>query len=213
MSDSVASLAGALAAAQSEMENATKNAQNPHFRNRYADLAEVLNTVRPVLAKHGIAVLQSPSYSDGIATVETLLMHSSGEWVRGAASAPVVKTDPQGVGSATTYLRRYALAALCGIAQEDDDGEASVRKAEPKRSKPVVADKETESVTPDQRALLEKLLRSHVVTEAERGKMHKSLANGLSKARAQTAIDKLMTTIADRKAIEREQAEDASYGA
>lgn len=124
-SDSIASLAAALAKAQGEIENASKNAANPHFKSKYADLAEVLNTVRPVFAKHGLAVTQFPAFADGLASVETVLTHSSGEWMSGTASAPVVKQDPQGVGSALTYLRRYSLAAVAGIAQEDDDGNAA----------------------------------------------------------------------------------------
>ncbi len=124
-SDTIGALAKSLAAAQSVIENATKGSVNPHFRSKYADLAEVLNTVRPVLAEHGISIVQAPSYAEGIASVTTLLMHESGEYVESVASSPVQKDDPQGIGSATTYLRRYALAAMCGVAQEDDDGNAA----------------------------------------------------------------------------------------
>lgn len=125
-SESIKELATALAKAQAEIENASKNANNPHFKSRYADLAEVLNTVRPVFSKHGLAVMQMPSFSDGVASVETLITHSSGEWVANIASAPVSKQDAQGVGSALTYLRRYSLAAFAGVAQEDDDGESAI---------------------------------------------------------------------------------------
>lgn len=127
-SDSIAELATALAAAQAEVENASKNATNPHFRNSYADLAEVLNTVRPVFAKHKLAISQWPMYADGVASVETVLTHASGEFVSNTASCRVTKDDAQGVGSATTYLRRYSLAAVAGIAQEDDDGNAAAQK-------------------------------------------------------------------------------------
>lgn len=130
-SPSIAALATALATAQAEVENATKNSANPHFRSKYADLAEVLNTVRPVFAAQGLALVQSPSYGDGIASVVTQVCHKSGEWLRGTVSAPVSKADAQGVGSAITYLRRYSLAALCGVAQEDDDGNSAVGRGEP----------------------------------------------------------------------------------
>ena len=126
-SESILDLAGALVAAQSELENAHKNATNPHFKSDYADLAEIINTVRPVLNRHGLAVVQIPGFTDGVVTVETLLAHASGQWLRGVSAAPAQKLDPQGVGSAITYLRRYSLAALCGIAQEDDDGEAAAQ--------------------------------------------------------------------------------------
>jgi hypothetical protein len=115
-------LFAALADAQLQIENASKNAANPHFRSRYADLAEVLNTVRPVLAKHGLCVIQSTAFDGAMVSVETVLGHSSGGSVSSVASCVPAKTDAQGVGAATTYLRRYALAAIAGVAQEDDDG-------------------------------------------------------------------------------------------
>ena len=133
MSSSIKELATALAAAQAEIENASKNSKNDHFKNRYADLAEVLNTVRPVLARHKLSVAQFPSLADGMVSVETILMHASGEWISGIASAPLSKPDAQGVGSATTYLRRYSLAALAGVAQEDDDGNGAMRQNQPAR--------------------------------------------------------------------------------
>lgn len=125
-SETIKELATALAKAQGEIENASKNANNPHFKSKYADLSEVLNTVRPVFSKHGLSIVQMPSFVDGVASVETMLMHSSGEWISEKSSAPVSKQDAQGVGSATTYLRRYAAAAFAAIAQEDDDANASV---------------------------------------------------------------------------------------
>ncbi len=125
-SDSIKELATALAKAQGEIENASKASVNPHFKSKYADLAEVLNTVRPVFSKHGLAVTQFPSYENGVVSVETILTHASGEWMSGTISAPVSKADAQGVGSATTYCRRYALAAVAGIAQEDDDANSAV---------------------------------------------------------------------------------------
>ena len=131
MSESIKELAAALAAAQLEIENASKNSKNDHFKNRYADLAEVLNTARPVLAKHGLSVAQFPSLEANVVSVETILMHTSGEWISNVASAPLSKPDAQGVGSATTYLRRYSLAALAGIAQEDDDGNGAMHQPRP----------------------------------------------------------------------------------
>ncbi len=125
-SESIKELATALAKAQAEIENASKSSVNPHFKSKYADLAEVLNTVRPVFSKHGISVIQAPSYEAGVASVETMLTHSSGEWLSNTCSAPVSKQDAQGVGSAVTYLRRYSLAAFAGIAQEDDDANSAV---------------------------------------------------------------------------------------
>lgn len=132
-SDSLASLGAALAKAHAELDNVTKDASNPHFKSKYATLAAITDTTRPVLAKHGLSLIQMPSYADGVVQVETMLLHSSGEWISETAGAPAPKLDPQGVGSAITYLRRYAQSAFCNIAQEDDDGNAASRPA-PARS-------------------------------------------------------------------------------
>lgn len=126
-----ADLFAALAKAQTEIENASKKSSNPHFRSKYADLAEVLNTVRPVLAKHGISILQSTEFDGARVSVTTMLAHGGGGSVSSTASCVPAKTDAQGVGSATTYLRRYSLAAMCGIAQEDDDGNAAAHNEKP----------------------------------------------------------------------------------
>lgn len=128
-SETIAKLAGALVKASAEVQHATKNATNLHFKSKYADLAEIIDTIKPVFVKHGLTVVQMPGLEDGHATVETMLLHESGEWLAGLAGAPLQKNDPQGVGSAITYLRRYALAALAGIAQEDDDGNAASHHA------------------------------------------------------------------------------------
>jgi len=125
-SETIGALSKALSIAQGKIENASKNAANPHFKSKYADLAEVLNTIRPVFSECGLSYIQFPSYCDGIAHVDTLLMHESGEWISNTSSAPVTKQDAQGVGSTTTYLRRYSLAAMAGIAQEDDDANSAV---------------------------------------------------------------------------------------
>lgn len=141
-SEQINELATALAKAQAEIENASKNSSNPHFKSKYADLAEVINTVRPVFSSHGLSISQFPSFADGLASVETVLMHSSGQWMSGTASAGVTKQDAQGVGSAITYLRRYSLAAVAGIAQEDDDANAAVgsrpkQQQQPQKVQPV----------------------------------------------------------------------------
>lgn len=128
-SESINELATALAKAQGELQNASKSSQNNHFKSSYADLAEVLNTLRPSLSKNGLSVSQFPSYQNGIVSVDTLLMHSSGQWLSGNISVPIGKQDAQSIGSATTYCRRYSLAAVVGIAQEDDDANSAAGNA------------------------------------------------------------------------------------
>lgn len=126
-------LYAALAEAQAEVENASKNSANPHFKSKYADLAEVLNTVRPVFAKHGLSILQSTEFNGSLVSVSTAVAHKSGGIVTSTASCVPAKSDAQGVGSATTYLRRYSLAAMCGVAQEDDDGQSAAHNRKPEK--------------------------------------------------------------------------------
>jgi hypothetical protein len=132
---SMGKLAEALAKAQLAMGNAAKDSTNPHFRSKYADLASVREAVLPHLAANGIAVIQRivSTTKDGVA-VETMLVHSSGEWVKDHCWLPVTKADAQGFGSAITYARRYSLAAVAGIAAEDDDGNAAVGKPVPEKA-------------------------------------------------------------------------------
>jgi len=121
-----AALAKAFAMAQSEVENASKGSLNPHFKNKYADLAEVLNTVRPTFAKHGLSIVQSSAYDGIMVHVTTAILHAEGGHITSTASCVPAKADAQGIGASTTYLRRYALAAMCGVAQEDLDGQDSM---------------------------------------------------------------------------------------
>lgn len=135
MSESIKDLACALAKAQGEMKNATKSSDNPYFKSKYADLAECLNVVREPLAKNGLSVFQAnEGIADGKLAVTTLLMHSSGQYLKVTSSYPVQKNDPQGFGSTLTYARRYGLAAALGLAQDDDDGNAACQPQQ--QSKP-----------------------------------------------------------------------------
>lgn len=130
-SNATPDLFAALALAQGEVENASKSSSNPHFRSKYADLAEVLNTVRPVFAKNGLSIAQSTAFDGSLVSVSTLIAHKSGGLIVSEASCVPGKTDAQGIGAATTYLRRYSLAAMAGIAQEDDDGNTAAHNGKP----------------------------------------------------------------------------------
>lgn len=148
-SDTIDAIAGALAKAQAKMGNADKDRKNPHFNSSYATLASVRDTVIPPLAEAGIACVQAPqTTADGV-TVETRLVHSSGQWMACTLGAVPKGYDAQSVGSCITYLRRYGLMALAGIAPEDDDGNAATgpgprpqapppqeRRASPPRQEP-----------------------------------------------------------------------------
>lgn len=120
-SESIGQLALSLAKAQGMMQGAKKDSSNPFFRSKYADLASIWDACREPLAKNELAIIQIPQ-ADGI---ETILAHSSGEWIKGFLKIAPAKNDAQSIGSALTYARRYALAAMVGIAPEDDDGNAA----------------------------------------------------------------------------------------
>ena len=124
-SESIAKLAPALVKANAEVQHAVKDSNNPHFKSKFASLNSVVDTIKPVYASHGLTVVQMPGFDDGHATLETVVLHDSGEWMSGVSGSPLQKNDPQGVGSALTYLRRYSLSGFAGIAQEDDDGNAA----------------------------------------------------------------------------------------
>ena len=136
------SIATALASAQINMGKALKQANNPHFRSKYADLGSVMDACLPALNEHGIAVIQPTGEDDAGRYVETILIHGeSGEQLSCRVPLIVGKNDMQGYGSAVTYARRYGLMAMAGIAPEDDDGNAAA-KAAPKQEapKPISAD-------------------------------------------------------------------------
>jgi hypothetical protein len=123
-SPTIGAIAAALAKAQASFKPAIKDASNPFFKSKYCDLAGALDAVRDALSVNGLALVQSTDAGDKM-VLHTTLLHSSGEWISGTYPITAVKTDPQGIGSAVTYARRYSLMALLGIAAEDDDGEAA----------------------------------------------------------------------------------------
>jgi len=127
MSASIGKLADALAKAQGEIEAAKIDSENPFFKSQYADLESVWNACRKSLSKNGLAVVQTLAGGLDNVSVVTTLVHSSGEWIRGRLVLKPTKADPQGIGSAITYARRYSLAAVAGVAPagEDDDGNAA----------------------------------------------------------------------------------------
>lgn len=118
-------LTAALAAFLGEVRDPALDGVNPHFRSKYATLPGVLQTVRPLLAKHRLAVVQAPDLLDGRLVLKTRLLHAEGEVIETALPLPEA-TTMQAMGSAITYARRYALTALLGICgDEDDDGNSA----------------------------------------------------------------------------------------
>lgn len=128
-SESIKEIATALVKAQTNIKAAIKDATNPFFKNKYADLASVIEAVRPHLNTAGICFLQPATSDEHGVSVETVLLHCSGEWISETLHMPVNKQDAQAVGSAITYGRRYGLQSFTGVPSEDDDGEAATRTA------------------------------------------------------------------------------------
>jgi len=148
-SESITKLAAALVLAQSEMTGAKKSAKNPFFKSTYANLEEVINCVKEPFANHGLSFVQFPVSSEGFAGVETVIIHESGEFIGNEFMLKCSKADPQGMGSAITYARRYGLQAAVGMPSEDDDGNAaSAPPRKPAMTKvqavQLIADAETE---------------------------------------------------------------------
>lgn len=151
-SDSLDKLAPALCKAQGKIKHAIKDSANPFFKSRYADLTSVWDAIRDAFQAEGLSVTQVPTISDdGVPCLETILLHSSGQWIGGKVPLNPVKNDPQGIGSAITYMRRYALQAIAGVCADDDDGEAAHGRGnnkkqnsagEPVAKKPVWTDEE-----------------------------------------------------------------------
>jgi hypothetical protein len=135
-SESLDKIAPALVAAQKAMTFAKKDTTNPHFKSTFAGLPSVIDAVKGPLNENGIAFIQTPSPSeDGKLHLTTRLIHTSGQWIEDIAVCPLPKADPQGFGSASTYLRRYSLAAITGLYQDDDDGEGAKPTAKPADTK------------------------------------------------------------------------------
>lgn len=189
-SEKVAAIADALAKAQAEIVGAVKDSTNPYYNSKYADLASVWESCRLPLTKNGLAVVQGPSvevtgepHLEQVqntkgekrtvlravtrVTVTTLLLHSSGEWISTDVSTVVSSSDPQSVGSAISYLRRYGLSSMVGIPQVDDDAEAAtspsreVRKATPEQLPPSVQPASALTLTDAQEIRLKGLMQQH----------------------------------------------------
>jgi hypothetical protein len=127
-------IAAALAKAQGVMDAASKDAANPHFKARFASLASVREAIRKPLSENGIAYIQTLRTNEGAVEVDTRLIHSSGQFIGDTLRVPLAQATPQGVGSASSYGRRYALMAIVGLAAEDDDAEAAQRTGNGVRS-------------------------------------------------------------------------------
>ena len=159
-SESISELAKALSNFQGKMVAVKKDATNPFYKSKYATLDTIWETIRKPLAENGLSVAQTMNVFGDKSLLETTLCHTSGEWIRGIQLVNPVKDDPQSLGSAISYARRYSLSALLGIvADEDDDANVATKpepkleaKIPPRQNDPLLGDKDQqkEKITPAQ---------------------------------------------------------------
>ena len=138
-SETIDKLALALSKAQSQIRGAVEDSTNPHFKNKYASLQSVIDSAREPLVSNGLSVLQmlTDNSCDSLdfVTIETIILHSSGQFISSTFSVPVSKKDAQGFGSAITYARRYSYMSALGMASIDDDGQSAASAAPTKQEK------------------------------------------------------------------------------
>jgi hypothetical protein len=127
-SEQINELMGALAKAQGEMSHAVKDSVNPHFKSKFADLASVWQACRDPLAKNGLAITQTMDFSGERQVLVTTLGHASGQWIKSIVALPIQKPGAQELGSCLSYCRRYALASMVGVYQDDDDAEVATKR-------------------------------------------------------------------------------------
>ena len=149
-SESIELIATAIGLAQKDMGGAVKGSDNPFFKSTYANLSDVMQVIKKPFAENGLSYVQFPLSNENGAGVTTRLMHKSGQWLEQDFVLPMVKKDPQAGGSCVTYARRYALAAMAGVPQVDDDAESAMLRG----------GDITQAITPEQAAQIKTLLES-----------------------------------------------------
>lgn len=133
-SESIIGVAKALVEVNKEIGNIKQTAENPFYHSSYAPLSTILETIRPILNKNGLVILQDITREGNNTIISTMILHSSGEWImQEGLCLPLEKLTPQGAGSAVTYGRRYSLSAMLNLATEEDDDGNSSEKASPKK--------------------------------------------------------------------------------
>jgi len=135
-SEQINELATALSKAQGEIKGAIRGDINPAFRSKYADLQSVWEAIRGPFTKHGLSVVQGLSSAEGGVECNTMLLHSSGQWISESLFIPADKHNAHGFGSAATYARRFSLQGIAGVAPVDDDGNAAAEATPPVPANP-----------------------------------------------------------------------------
>lgn len=182
-SETISELAKALSKAQAAIQPAIKDTENPFFKSSYADLSAVWEVARKPLTENGLSVSQLPGEcKDNKVILQTILMHESGEYLCSILEMPYLKNDPQSIGSAITYARRYALAAIVGIvADEDDDGNGAAGKTDKEKTS------KSEKTTNNQKSQ-----SVATASEEKRAKLYKELCDYCKTSDGE--VDKAMLT-------------------
>jgi hypothetical protein len=201
-SEQIMELAKALSKTQGEIKSVSKDAVNPFFKNKYATLDAIWEAIRKPLSTNGLAVLQTTYDQQGI-VLETTLVHSSGQWVRSYLPLNAKANDPQSIGSALTYARRYSLSAILGIsADEDDDANAATSKQTVPQTKQPVQPPQQQAEQPKPDAITEqqqkKIFASskdkNIVEEVKssmKSRFNKEHTKELTKSEASALIDSI----------------------
>lgn len=183
-SDSIAELATALNLAQQQMGGAVKDSKNPFFKSKYADLTSVIKAIKDPLCANGLSYVQWPITStggNGIG-VETVLMHTSGQWMSGEFTMPMVKSDPQAAGACLSYARRYSLSSVLGLPVADSDAEAAMMRGKPEESQKT---KDAHKVYSENKDVIQGFLKSindESVADEEKWQLWSSLSDDCKKA-------------------------------
>lgn len=180
----------ALSKMQGNLENAKKESENPFFKSKYADLNTCLQTAKKVMAENGLCVSQHCTFDGNIVQCVTVLGHSSGQMMVSTLNVPVTKKDPQGIGMAITYARRYAFSSVIGLAQADDDAESSVVHEDKQETRQEAPKQETfETATDKQVKLINTICgKHHVSVESILARYNVAALNNLSKPQASECI-------------------------
>ena len=179
-SEQVNEIFAALSKAQAVMQTAKRTSENPFFKSKYAELSEIWDVAREPLTTNGLSVMQGAECDDIGVVVTCRICHNSGQWAESSLRMKPTKNDPQGVGSAITYARRYLLSAMVGVSIEDDDGNEA---SQPPQKK--------ESATANLITEIQKLQQSRLLDEKQNAWIEKELSSGMTKERAEKVIEKL----------------------
>jgi len=198
-SEQLDKLATALADAQGEFPVVPKEANNPFFKSKYADLASIIKTIQPVLAKHGLSVVHTLEDADTGLLVRTTLLHKSGQYISGVMRMRPTKDDPQAYGSATTYAKRYGLSAVLNLAtDEDDDGNAA--SAPSAKAQTQYAPKPKPQSGHNPKSIWEEYVHIFVGDQAlAKGAIQALIGNKASKEWTEEDMGKLAADIRERK--------------